>query len=447
LLKVVAGILDLSFDELKRREVRRARRQQWLRTAAGIVVLLAATLAYLALGDIGVAVPGRETIQLALDHREWSYFRQVPSESAMQRAASALRAPLIEALADVRDGAGRFTQPIGVPGRWDPISHNQALAAVIRAPDRPAREMSLRLPELRAAFLTNATNLNEPNVYRDYFDPDTLSDTSQSPGLIWPIIALALASHDHERWSDSDRRQIAADIADLQRGLRSYRNATTGAWSLFPNQVDGGPANPYIATLILHAALELRRAGLPWEGSIGERDAILQSTARWLIDNYHSDGQEPGWRGTGQDERQVLDGLSLQAAAMLLRASNEAGVEVPPTIFSNVTSVLISCVSRTETFPQSSGEFEEDIMWRGTRRHTREAYRFLWYPWALEAMRAWLDYAQAHEQPVEDVVRIRRARSHLLGETGRLIVTDAAQDLTFIAAEVLYGLGSIPAPE
>src|SRR5262249_20155856 len=101
----------------------------------------------------------------------------------------------------------------------------------------------------------------------------------------------------------------------------------------------------------------------------------------------------------------------------------------------------------TETFPESSGEFEEDIVWRGTQQHMREAFRFLWYPWALEAIRSWLNYAQLHPQPLENVVRIRRAQSHLLGDTGRLVVTSAAQDLTFIAAEVLYGLGSIPAPE
>ena len=83
-------------------------------------------------------------------------------------------------------------------------------------------------------------------------------------------------------------------------------------------------------------------------------------------------------------------------------------------------------------------------MWFDKETTRKEAYRFLWFPWALEAMDGWLKNAAIHPQPKEQVVRIRRARAHLVVNVAPTIVDTAESDWLFIAAETLYGLSSIP---
>jgi hypothetical protein len=55
-----------------------------------------------------------------------------------------------------------------------------------------------------------------------------------------------------------------------------------------------------------------------------------------------------------------------------------------------------------------------------------------------------LDHAESHPQPKEQVVRIRRARAHLVMNVAPTLVDTAENDWLFIAAETLYGLSSIP---
>ncbi|MBC8127025.1 MAG: hypothetical protein H8M99_07765, partial [Gloeobacteraceae cyanobacterium ES-bin-144] len=160
--------------------------------------------------------------------------------------------------------------------------------------------------------------------------------------------------------------------------------------------------------------------------------------------NFELNHKIPGWTGTGENKYEVFDGLTLQIYAVLLRARAEAGHEIHPDIIGSMERHLINCVERSAAFPVASGEFESTLMWFNQQTHRKEAYRFLWFPWALEAMDGWLKNAAIHPQPKEQVVRIRRARAHLVVNVAPTIVDIAENDWLFIAAETLYGLSSIP---
>jgi hypothetical protein len=93
-LKLVAGILGVGFDDLRRRE--RARQHQLRIARAGVV--LAASLflvcAYVGLADADVKLPGGDAIRSRLDHFGFTVFRPVMSPDALANAAISLRSQL-----------------------------------------------------------------------------------------------------------------------------------------------------------------------------------------------------------------------------------------------------------------------------------------------------------------------------------------------------------------
>ncbi len=420
-------------------------RQRNIQRAFACLVLAAASIAgYLAMADLGIPVPGWTAIQLALDRREISIFRRVPDESVIRAEASKLREALMASLANVRDEHGRFTQHPKSNGRWDLGSHHQAMVALQRVPDISARKLLGGIDQLRAGFLTPMES-TEPNIARWWLNPPKQEAPWDGIGHCWHIISSAMFAQDSERCPPDLRKQIAIDLTTLVGSLDRYKAPIVGEWNIYPNQLPGQPSNAYSSVMALHALLEVRRAGLTWGQGNDDSNPLIAATAARLFDHYRSDGHEPGWHGTGQDEDERLDGLTLQITALLFRAAHEAEISLPDAWVKTSTAMLIGCGDRDWDFPSASGEFEADILWHGEKLHLAEAIRFLWYPWALEAIHWWQLYEEKNPQPPETRFRIRRARAHLIMNVGPKLVENIAQDWTFVIAETLNGLGTIPA--
>ena len=103
-LKLLAGILDLDFDELKAREHRR-QLQRRVRTGAALAGgLLAAAIAYNALVDAGLNLPAAESIRSFADRHEISVFRYVHTEAKIRQQAAHLRRKLLNQPFQEQDG-------------------------------------------------------------------------------------------------------------------------------------------------------------------------------------------------------------------------------------------------------------------------------------------------------------------------------------------------------
>jgi hypothetical protein len=76
----------------------------------------------------------------------------------------------------------------------------------------------------------------------------------------------------------------------------------------------------------------------------------------------------------------------------------------------------------------------------------KESSGFLWYPWATDACVRWLERAEKRGGPLEERVRVRRALGHLVVDLGPAAASKASTDWTFIGAELLNGLSSVPTP-
>jgi hypothetical protein len=447
ILKLVAGILDIGFDRLRQREARRKklRRMQWsIGSVSGVMLFI---IGYLLLADYGVSLPGRDAIQLALDKRDISVMRAVPADAEVAATAEELRGKVINAIYKAKSDRGWISQTLrkGEENEFvhDACSHPQAIFALSRLENHePWSHSMLRQSTLLPFAVQEGKSVS---FFTEVFNPPEISlRPIDSCGAFWIINMLASSHGDKELTNESQKPEVEKLLYETQQVLEAYRTES-GGWRMFPGAEQTAPANSYSTSLALLALLECRKAGLPWLGSEEIRDQRLKSSVEWLHKHFHQDAKAAGWRGTGENRYEVFDGLTLQVYATLLRARHEAGVPIPLRILHAMEHHLIDCVNRSATYPVASGEFESEIVIAGQRVQRKEAYRFLWYPWALIAMDDWLEMAKIEPQPRENVVRIRRARAHLLTEVGPDIVETIEDNWLFIAAETLYGLSPVPA--
>jgi hypothetical protein len=440
LYKLIAGVLDIGFDRLKRREARR-RKIRFLQMSTAVMSGTILTIAgYILLADMGIGVPGKDAIQLALDRREWSVARAPASEEEVSRTARELRERLSIWIHDSLEESGWISQTLREGDAWENsvCSQAQALVALLRMREPRGWDAEKLLVAIQTPFLPKG----ESDFERRYLNMDESQLTPDSCGVFWSVSLLSNALSRESTVPPANRKMFEDELQRVQGALLPYHK--DGGWTIFPGQNQTAPPNSYSTTLALQALLDCKKAGQPWLGSEKTRDELLKSTADWLQGNFDTDYKVPGWTGTGENRYEVFDGLTLQAYAVLLRAQTEAELKIRPEIMEAMEMHLIGCVERTVEFPVASGEFESNVIWFNKETTRKEAYRFLWYPWALEAMEGWLEYAATHPQPHEQVVRMRRARAHLVVNLGPTLVKTMENDWLFIAAETLYGLSSVP---
>lgn len=439
LLKLVAGMLDVGFDRLRQRDARRRKFRLIQMSAAIVCGTILSIAGYILLADMGVSVPGRDAIQLTLDRKEWSVARAPASEAEVSLTARELRERLSIAIRGAQKESGWIRQTLRKGENLEDsiCAQSQALVAVCRMREPKGWTYQQLLEAIQKPFI--------PKVGSEFEKRFLTQEESQlapdSCGAFWTASLLSNALTRESIVPPESRRTIEDDLRQAQEALQRYYK--DGGWTMFPGRSQTALPNSYSSVLALQALLDCKKAGQPWMGSEKSRDEILKSTADWLQKNFELNHKIPGWTGTGENKYEVFDGLTLQIYAVLLRARAEAGHEIHPDIISSMERHLISCVERSPAFPVASGEFESTLTWFDKQTQRKEAYRFLWFPWALEAMDGWLRYAAIHPQPKEQVVRIRRARAHLVVNVAPTIVDTAESDWLFIAAETLYGLSSV----
>jgi hypothetical protein len=448
-LKLLAGVLGVGFDELKQREQRRVR-QRRLRLAASIAasfVLL--VLVYVAMADKGFALPGGDAVRTFFDRHDSSVLRPAHDLPEIRRAAAPLRRQLFDALVAGRTTEGdlrwiKATLKQGAKLNIETWSHSQSLFAMFRIPEATNDELRVLLPYLEMPFAPGVP-VERDSVKYGWTSHQGDTDTLAEPAL-WTTAALAAALARPNLLDATERERLLAHLAYTGEVLKLYRPLDNGGWNMFPRQKIAEDASPYTTTLALLTLLELRRAGLPWEGSESRRDELLGRTAQWLADNYDATTALPGWHGTGEGADETYDGLTLQIYSLLLRAQEETGFQVPPAILQNIPRHLARMSERDFTFPISRAEFSAICIDHEGREYTgKEGVGFLWHPWAIDGAERWLRWAEQNNAGVapEERVRVRRALGYMVVDLGQESVKRATAEWTFIPAETLYGLTAV----
>ena len=447
-LKLLAGLLDVGYDELKQRDKRRRSRRRVINIGGVLFLTLFTIAGYLALADAGVSLPGSDSIQTHLDRSDISVMRRAPSLEQIREQATPIRRTLIDALQNGRTPDGWIKTNLNpAQDRWVEVwSHSQSLCGIFKSLEVSNEEARTFVNGLDLPF-TSGVAIEKDGVKFGWQSHKGDAETIAEPAL-WTAAALAAALARPGFLTAEERRRYEGLLVYTQEVLKLYRPLETGGWNMFPQQTEPELHNPYTTALALLALLETRKAGLPWDGSTEHRDELLKRTAHWLISKFDAkarmEGKRPGWHGVSESANQIFDGLTLQIYAELLRAEAEAGIELPPEILEQIPIHLISCIERDLNFPVASGEFSARIKdHTGRKTVGKETIGFLWYPWAIDAGMRWIERAEKRGAPPEELVRVRRALGHLVVEHGQDAANKARTDWTFIAAELLYGISSV----
>jgi TIR domain len=447
LLKLLAGLLEVGYDELKQRE---RQRRRWRRMRLGGVAALLAVafmVDYAAMADRGFDLPAGEAIRLAVDRGGVSLYRPVHRDAEVRQAAATLRRKLLARALTLETPSGALRTTFkSAPAATEVWCHSQLLAGILAVPDLPAPELGRLTASLRVPFAPGM-RVERHGVPHGWIVRTGWSYIQAEPAL-WTATALALGLG-REGWlTGRERERALTGLRETQAVLRSFRPTDfSGGWNMFPRQTDAVQENPYTTALALQALLETRRAGLPWDGSAARRDALIAATAGWLVRHFDPHGSVPGWNGGQASADQALDGLTLQIDALLLRAEAEAGVPLPPALLAAIPRHLARCAERTLAYPNASTEFTSRLFTaeNGAKMVGNQVLAFLWYPWAIQSCTRWLERAQRCGAPPEHVVRVRRALGHLIVDLGDEAITKASSGWAYVAGEHLYALAAVAA--
>lgn len=459
-LKLLAGILGVSYDELRQRERQRKRWQKIRLTAATAVFSLFVAIAYVLTADKGADIPAGESIRTVLDDFKITLFRPIHAEADIRRTASLDRSRLVETLRQqwikgewfAKFGEDRDQTKRGLKV-W---AVAQALTAIFRTSSTGLPDGKLRdfLDAFEGAF--DPATVVEVKGIKYGWRPDfggsggsVLRPYTRAEPALWMSAALAVALRDSELLNSERRHRLQNRLAYTHDVTKMYRPLETGGWNVFPHQTKLDEHSAYVSALALLALLETRSAGLPWENSLERRDTLLRTTAKWLISQFNEKGNPPGWSISPTDpSRGILEGLTLQIYSELLRAEDEAGIAIPPPILKGMSQHLKSLAQRP--FNDSNSMTTE----RWSRAFTNHDGRFMneneqtsfpWHPWAIEFAVRWRFRVEKHHPLMAERVGVQRTIGHLVVDLEKEAITGALKRM-FMASETLYALGIIPPP-
>lgn len=409
-----------------------------------IAVLLPLLYVLLADADPKDRLPGGDAIQRWLDSGEMSLFRRARSDAEVRASAHRMRAAITKAILAVRQGNGRIATSLQSVKDDDSSvwGSSQAIAGLLSIPN-------LAPAEKRELVIRYADGLFRDGEFIKDYGWRVLPEREYTicEPVCWTIVLLARALGTPGLLQPGEREIYMERLAKAQAATAIYRPLANGGWNIFPNQKHLGHFSPYSTALGLLALLETRAAGLPWAGSVPERDALLKRTAEFLLAHYTRRGGSLGWQRTSAASEPISEGMSLQLYAELMRAEEQNAIVLPAEMLAEIPRHLERLVGRKANDPDDAGEYIESF-----RSHTgaelpgTESINFIWHSWAIETAVRWLDRTKRFPAPHHEIVAVRRALGVLVVDMEAGRTKTAVEGQSFIGGETLLGLSVVPAP-
>lgn len=445
-LKLIAGILDVGFEELRQRE-RRRRLQQRLRHAISAIAAFAALmLAYVGVADKGLDVPGAERLRHGLDRYHLSWFRPVRSDPEVRQAAGEAEASLVDRMQrEWRDGSWQRPNSTRVTGPKVAISPwvtSQAMWAVFTAISPADKALPDFLAVLDAPF---AAGLPVEASGRKFGWFVSNADFPEAEPALMTIGALASALGRTDLLDPEERRHFMSRLAYAQEAADIYRPVADGGWNMYPQQDDPTAHATFATAEAFQALIELRHAQLDWEGDAGQVDAMLRATFGWLVKELDATSNPPGWHADpGQGP--VADGLTLQIYAELLRCEDEDGIPLPAAILQAIPDQIDRLLGRPIDYPLAAASYTRVFTnFDGTRMTRWQDVTFIWLPYAIEVAQRWLRRLERNGGSPEAMLQAQRVLGYLVVDLGSRSFPDAESGKapTFVASETLHALTSV----
>jgi len=328
-------------------------------------------LALFGLADAGIPVPGRTSMQNALDLATMTPFRPVPDLAAIEASRAKLAADTLLAL--------KRATPKTLYEVW---SFGQALYA--RQCD-PAVSQAEVHSDLAKVF--GATDLLRRSPDHSAYAWQRTPKNAQmfAPPALW--IGAAVARAAAAAPADSPSRAELLTWLDETESVSHQFRGPHGEWFFAAGLRKPGLENTYSSVLGLMYDLERVRVGGP--GEEGAR-ASAARTFDWLV-KVRVQGRTPGWQSFPGPTGLVMRALSLQSYATLLRASNVLGRAPPDELVRDAAGQVLAFEGLTpndlykdECVLQEVDEYEGDYLDERGEPHEEELpVSYAWYPWAL----------------------------------------------------------------
>jgi MTH538 TIR-like domain (DUF1863) len=451
-LRILAGMLNVGYDELRQRERQRARRRMVYLSGSVALAGLTIVIAYFLAADAGARIPGNAAIVNFIDRNDISIFRHAHRDYEIQEFAVKTRSRLLrrlqndvdETLATLKAGDQPrkwMREKIGDKLRLSVWDSSQALYAILKGPETSPDDRKKLLPILDETFKTEA--LVPSYGWRPFRE-----DYTRAEPTFWTLATLAVVLGRSEILDPTARPLYLQRFEVAQQMSMIFRPTDSGGWNLFPRQRVPSEHSTYASALALQALLETRAAKLPWQSSEKRRDELIVSTVSWLVRQFDASKAPPGWRPAPDDRTPTIsDGLTLQIAGLLLRAEAEMQLALPEEIARAIQQLVESLADRDHSHPTTNNRFNRAFKnHEGRDFDVMPATEYLWYPWAIEASARCLTRGERLRASTVAQVRTRRALGHLvvnLGQTGELIKKAEDAEESYIAAETLIGLSAL----
>lgn len=394
-----------------RQQLERRRKSKIQRTLLLSALGLFLFIAYIAASDSGMALPAGKAIGRILDRYNLSIFRAVPSDEKIAAAAKSAQQIMLTEV-------DRAWGDIYINNQLDPWSTSQAISSILVTKDSTQAQVDRAFDNLEQLFHKDLRREHAGTLYGWEVMPRGFA---QAEAAIWTISALSAAKI---RFGDQTEKIIPDfdhKLAYTQQVADMYRSKTQdGWWNMFVNQENDGAFSLYSTSLALRALLDLKAAGLPWQGSASNLDSMIQATAERLQESVTTENQITGWRieppGTKNDNV-LWDGITLGNYAGLLKAHTLCGIELDPRIVNGATAYLTTLGTRNPDFPMQTYrltvKFEN---FDGQNKDYINSVTCTWLPEAIECCTTWLEWSQqtGHKEAPEDIVAVKRALANLV---------------------------------
>ncbi len=443
-LKLIAGILGVSFDSLKRRDLAARRRRQVFASFIGLLIFSLLTVTYIGLADSGAPLFAADSIRRTLDDFDVSIFRRAASEGSINQTTSALRRTLIgQALNDLdkQNQVLRFTPEGRIGGTWE---LGQVVASIAGAPEATASDLRRAKQWLEVPFEPGRASEAEGVAYGWLWYQ---LKNPQAEAALWPIIGISALLSRKDALTSNERERFVQHLRYAQRAASHYYRPNDGGWNHLPNQI--GPPSLYAALTGLEAMVAVRECNERWLDETGEDrlQQMIAKTAGYLIDSYDREGEwrpRPGWHGS-QSTREVtpVASLTLLSYSLLLRAS-----EVEPESVRLSTEMLSDIARRVALLPIEGSPFATDedridTEFRdldGIQKRGGYKYHLPWFPYAVACANGWLRHLKITNAPRADILAARRVLGELILKSGQEVAI-TRQD--FYRAENLLRLDRV----
>jgi hypothetical protein len=457
-LKLLAALLGVRFDELRRRD-RDARRRQALRSAAlaASFVLALVAVYYFAL-LAGQRPPGYRAVTAALSAHNLLLSEPIYGAADVADARASLERSVTSVL--LKTGADTHWRWRSTPSANAPVdvwTAGQAMSGLLSDPllsdarKRQIVERSLFMP-MRAG-----RPVERGGVPYGWHGVDISSDIDETwpEEALWYASALSRAIAAPPAVIDGDRAAARAALGYVQHATDTYHDDVMGGWDGMANQTDKKFISTYATATALQALLDAKRAGQGWDGSTTRRDSLIRQTAGRLVGLMHPfSTKDPaladlyGWNGAADDENVYEEGLTLQTFTVLLRAEDEANYELPSSVVANIPKHLAQLA--TANYAGIGDAMSTSVHYRefvrlpnGAVQYQTRYIDFAWYPWGVACSALWLHRIRAHPE-TPSATDARRALGHLLVDLQDDATRGASNAYPWTAAELLVALDVVP---